>query len=100
VTPEHKDLVAPDVVVELDDAGRSSGVEAEMLDSGQITDPFDPRLIDVTTVTRTLDSIIKRLALGQIDLDPDFQRSRGIWTSDKKSLLIESLLLRITLPTY
>jgi hypothetical protein len=100
VVPEQEDLADTDVIVELDDEGRSSGVEAEVLDSGQITDPFDPRLIDVTTVTRTLDSIVKRLALGQIDLDPDFQRSRGIWTPDKKSLLIESLLLRIPLPTF
>ncbi|MBF6619842.1 MAG: DUF262 domain-containing protein [Patulibacter sp.] len=89
-----------DIAVELDDAGRSSGVEAETIESDVITEPFDPRLIDVTTETRTLDSVIKRLALKQIDLDPDFQRSRGIWTAAKKSLLIESLLLRIPLPTF
>ncbi len=97
---QNADIADPDVIVELDDAGRSSGVEAETIESAEITDPFDPRLIDVTTVTRSLDSIVKRLAIGQIDLDPDFQRSRGIWTPDKKSLLIESLLLRIPLPTF
>ncbi len=43
---------------------------------------------------------MKRLEAGHIDLDPDFQRSRGIWTTEKKGLLIESLLLRIPLPTF
>jgi hypothetical protein len=87
--------------VELDARGNDAGVEAEELQGDdQIVEPFDPRLIDVTTETRTLDSLMKRLEIRQIDLDPDFQRSRGIWGVAKKSLLIESLLLRIPLPTF
>jgi len=87
--------------VELDALGLDAGVEAEEVESeDQILEPFDPRLIDVTTETRTLDSLMKRLEIRQIDLDPDFQRSRGIWGAEKKSLLIESLLLRIPLPTF
>jgi hypothetical protein len=92
---------ALEVAVELDALGNDAGVESEELESGaQILEPFDPRLIDVTTETRTLDSLVKRLEIDQIDLDPDFQRSRGIWNPKKKSLLIESLLLRIPLPTF
>jgi len=49
---------------------------------------------------RSLDTVLKRLQIDKIDLDPDFQRSRGIWTEKKKSQLIESLLLRIPLPTF
>lgn len=90
-----------DLTVEVDAEGRSAGVEREDLSSDEVVhDPFDPRKIDVTTEARTLDSILKRLELGQIDLDPDFQRSRGIWSARKKTLLIESLLLRIPLPTF
>jgi len=87
---------------ELDAEGRDSGIELEETKAEQteIKEPFDPKLIDVTTETRSLDVIIKRIEAGHIDLDPDFQRSRGIWTATKKSLLIESLLLRIPLPTF
>ncbi len=92
---------SPEVRHEIDAEGRAAGVEAEEIgDGSEIKEPFDPRLIDVTTEVRTLDSLLKRLAVGQIDLDPDFQRSRGIWSDQKKSLLIESLLLRIPLPTF
>lgn len=90
-----------EVQLELDAEGRSAGIEHEDLaDDEQIKEPFDPRLIDVTTETRSLDTLLRRIRAGQIDLDPDFQRSRGIWTDRKKSLLIESLLLRIPLPTF
>jgi hypothetical protein len=88
---------------ELDSEGRDAGVEYEQYEEDEedaIRDPFDPQLIDVTTEVRTLDTLMKRLHIGQIDLDPDFQRSRGIWTDQKKSQLIESLLLRIPLPTF
>jgi hypothetical protein len=92
---------APTVAHELDALGHSAGVELEEVgDEEMILEPFDPRLIDVTTETRSLDTLIKRLQIDRIDLDPDFQRSRGIWTPQKKSQLIESLLLRIPLPTF
>jgi hypothetical protein len=90
-----------DLRLELDAEGRAAGVEFESIeDEDVIREPFDPRLIDVTTETRSLDTLVRRIGAGQIDLDPDFQRSRGIWTDKKKSLLVESLLLRIPLPTF
>jgi hypothetical protein len=91
---------------ELDAAGMDAGVEYEETSRSDeepfedIQIPFDPRQIDVTTEIRSLDSLMKRLANGQIDLDPDFQRMRGIWDRRRKSQLIESLLLRIPLPTF
>ena len=36
----------------------------------------------------------------EIDLAPDFQRMSGIWNAEKKSRLIESLLLRIPIPVF
>lgn len=90
-----------EILHEIDAEGRDAGVELEQLfEDTEIKEPFDPRQIDVTTESRSLDVLLKRLANHQIDLDPDFQRSRGIWNDAKKSLLIESLLLRIPLPTF
>jgi hypothetical protein len=89
-----------EILRDIDADGHDSGVELEAFDDDEITEPFDPKLIDVTTEARSLDTLIKRLEIGKIDLDPDFQRSRGIWRMEKKSQLIESLLLRIPLPTF
>jgi hypothetical protein len=84
--------------VELDDEGRDSGVELEEQD-GQIHEPFDPAEIDVQTRTPTVDLLMSRLRRGVLDLEADFQRATGIWSDVNQSRLIESLLLRIPLPT-
>jgi hypothetical protein len=84
--------------VELDDEGRDSGVELEDQD-GLIHEPFDPAEIDVQTRTSTVDLLMARLRRGVLDLEADFQRATGIWSEVNQSRLIESLLLRIPLPT-
>jgi hypothetical protein len=86
------------LLVELDDGGKSSGVETE--DIGErIDSPFDPDQIEVQTRTPTVALLLNRIRRNTIDLAPDFQRRAGIWTVKAQSRLIESLLLRITLPT-
>jgi hypothetical protein len=90
-----------EVLVEIDDEGRSTGVEAEDEASEErIEEPFDPAEIDVVTRTMTVDLLLSRLRRGVLDLAPDFQRIAGIWNIDNQSKLIESLLLRIPLPTF
>ncbi|MEU8267632.1 DUF262 domain-containing protein, partial [Sphaerisporangium sp. NPDC049002] len=89
-----------DIPVEYDFRGLSTGVEAEEepLD-GLIHEPFDPAKIDVQTRNMTVDLLLARLRRGVLDLAPDFQRFAGIWSEVAQSKLIESLLLRIPLPT-
>ncbi|MEV0845922.1 DUF262 domain-containing protein [Streptomyces sp. NPDC049954] len=65
----------------------------------RIDSPFDPDLIEVQTRNPTVSLLLNRINRGTIDLAPDFQRRAGIWTLKAQSRLIESLLLRITLPT-
>jgi hypothetical protein len=73
-------------------------VESE--DIGErIDSPFDPDKIEVQTRTPTVGLLLNRIRRDTIDLAPDFQRRAGIWTVKAQSRLIESLLLRITLPT-
>ena len=43
---------------------------------------------------------MSRIEYGEIDLAPDFQRLSGIWNAERKSRLIESLLLRIPIPVF
>ena len=87
-----------EVEVEVDDEGRSTDVERE--ESGElIHEPFDPAEIDVQTRNPTVQLLLSRLKRGALDLQPDFQRTAGIWSDVNQSRLIESLLLRIPLPT-
>jgi hypothetical protein len=77
-----------------------SGLEAEPNDEeGDISAPFNPKLIDVITQQRTVDLLLTRLKHGELDLSPDFQRRANLWSDTQKSALIESMLLRIPIPS-
>lgn len=78
--------------------GASTGVEFQADD--EIAEPFDPERIDVVTRTPTVDLILSRIENRMIDLAPDYQRTAGIWNLRNQSRLIESILLRIPLPTF
>lgn len=86
---------------ELTSESTGSGLEAEpnLDDGGDIRAPFDPKLIDVVTQQRTVDLLMARLEHGELDLSPDFQRRANLWTVGQKSGLIESVLLRIPIPS-
>ena len=51
------------------------GVEDEQVDDNlELTHPFDPNKIRVTTEPKTIDLLFRRINHGEIDLAPDFQR--------------------------
>jgi hypothetical protein len=78
-----------------------SGVEVEPEEQGLFIErPFDPEKIKVKTKAALVDSVISRIAHGEIDLAPDFQRHARIWNAPRKARLVESLLLRIPLPVF
>lgn len=91
----------PTVLEELTSDGQGSGLEVEKVDSleGAIRIPFDPSKIDVITQARTVDLLLVRLREGELDLSPDFQRRANIWDEKRKSSLLESMLLRIPIPS-
>lgn len=66
----------------------------------EITHPFDPSKINIIQKPLTVDSLLSRMRHDEINLSPDFQRRSGLWKSGEKSRLIESLLLKIPLPTF
>lgn len=82
-----------------DSGGYSLDVERETSDD-RIDKPFDPEKIDVRTRTMTVDLLLARLRRDVLDLAPEFQRRAGIWKPKNQSRLIESLLLRIPLPSF
>lgn len=81
--------------------GTGTGVEVEPLSQDDLATsaPFDPAQIDVITQLRTVDLLLSRLREGELDLSPEFQRRANLWTIKRKSGLIESMLLRIPIPS-
>ncbi len=61
--------------------------------------PFDPDRISIDKKIITMDSCLRRLEQGTINLTPDFQRNL-VWNLEKKSRLIESLILKIPIPMF
>lgn len=96
--------------VEVGADGRGTDVELELPDpdadpdaedaADRITAPYDPSKIEIQTSNPTINLLMSRLSNGMIDLTPDFQRRAGIWSDEQQSRLIESLLLRIPIPSF
>ena len=88
----------PDIDIDEDE---ESGLEIEREDPQEkITKPFDPERIKIRTSPLLVEQLISRIEHEEIDLAPDFQRLRGIWNDERKSRLVESLLLRIPIPVF
>lgn len=77
-----------------------SGLEQDAPGFPEIEVPFDPSKIDIQVKTMTIGSLRSRLENNELDLTPDFQRQANVWDAKRKSRLIESVLLRIPLPSF
>jgi hypothetical protein len=86
------------VLEELTSESTGAGLEVELPDE-DISVSFDPSEIDVVTQARTIDLLLARLREGEMNLSPDFQRRSNLWNRVRKSSLIESILLRIPIPS-
>ena len=82
----------------------SCAIEEEQLyldtDEEEITEPFNPKDVDIITQPMVISNIIDQLKYGDIILEPDFQRRPDLWNSTQQSRLIESLMIRIPLPSF
>lgn len=66
----------------------------------KIQKPYDPMKVDIDPRTMSIQSILDRLENDEIDLNPDFQRKSNLWKQQEQSRLIESILIRVPLPTF
>lgn len=97
--PQAPALDEPRVLEEVTSSGEAAGIEVEHDEEVEIRAPFDPQKIDVTTSQRTISLLLDRLREGELSLTPDFQRRANLWSIERKSRLIESILLKIPLPS-
>lgn len=82
-------------IVDVEKTGTDSFYE----DNDKELNPYDPEKIKVRTDKIPVSLISQMVIDGDIDLNPDFQRHL-VWSNAQKSLLIESILLRIPLPMF
>ena len=88
-------------------ASRLEGVEdvAKDEESPEIPDeernPYNPEKIRVVTKNFSIAQVFEMMTEdGEIDLSPDFQRQFVWLTAERKSRLIESIMLKIPLPVF
>jgi hypothetical protein len=81
----------------------NDGIETETEelsdDTEQLEKPWDAKLIRVDQKVYSVRQIMDMIDDGSLDLNPDFQRLQ-VWKPYQKSRLIESIFLRIPIPTF
>jgi len=78
----------------------SLGVDYENTDSTDANESlFDPSKIKVDRETWSVFQVLRRIELGELQMNPDFQRNL-VWDSLRRCRLIESALLRLPLPAF
>ena len=90
------------VIQEIRDMGilvKSSADEDYPADSIDPTD-FYPANVNISHTNLSVSNAIERLRNDEFLLKPDFQREGNLWSPEKQSRLIESLMLRIPLPAF
>jgi hypothetical protein len=97
---EEDDAVETDLDDYINREEYNAQVEKEVSESYTITDPFDPKEIDIKTKQMMLKNILSRIQYNEIDLLTDFQREGDLWDLTKQSRLIESILIRFPLPAF
>ncbi len=76
--------------------GEEDYLEMADIDSGM----YIPADVHITPRNITIDIIVDRLKYHEIDLSPAFQRKGGLWSEAQQSRLIESIMLKIPIPTF
>lgn len=63
-------------------------------------DKFVPSDVNIIQTPMNISNIMDRLDNKEFDLTPAFQRNSDLWSEEKQSQLIESLMLKIPLPAF
>lgn len=73
--------------------------DIEKEDFEDISTPYDVSKIDILFEPEYVDRLLKKFELGELNLNPDFQRNE-VWQIRQKSRLIESILIKIPIPSF
>lgn len=75
-------------------------VEEEIITEETIVQPFSPSDISLSNPPMNLGDLIDMMKEGWIKYDPEYQRAQNLWSKEKQSRLIESVLLGLRLPAF
>lgn len=107
IIKNKKTGVDEDLLNRVTDELRKSNIRILPLDTdegyesdGDEPDTFIPSDVNISQVPMSISNIIDRLENDEVDLAPDFQRHSALWSQEKQSRLIESLMLKIPLPAF
>lgn len=84
---------------EIGESGTETGIESDDFEEDEFTTPFNPEEISIDSKTVALETILRRIKQDSIRLTPPFQR-KSVWDETRKNRLIESMMLKIPLPTF
>lgn len=73
--------------------------DTEKEDFEDISTPYDVSKIDILFEPEYVDRLMRKYKLGELNLNPDFQRNE-VWKIKQKSRLIESILIKIPIPSF
>ena len=90
-------MIEESVNIELQE---ENSVETEDQGSSLITVPFNPNLIRIRRDPFTLGQLIDKIENNEVNFKTPFQRKKDLWDKGKQSRLIESVLLRLPLPSF
>ncbi|MBA7528417.1 hypothetical protein ES705_20600 [subsurface metagenome] len=71
----------------------------DILSEERINKPYDPTRIKVDPTPMPIFQVMRKVEMGEINLQPQFQR-KVVWDNIRQSRLIESILIRIPLPSF
>lgn len=75
--------------------------EDEDYDTKQASsETFVPADVNISQKPMNVYNLMERIDNDEIDLEPVFQRQQNLWPLDQQSRLIESLMLKIPIPTF
>lgn len=91
-----------DKLENLDVQNAQEDVEIEDTSFGNdiIEEPFNPNDIEIETPPFTIGYLIDSIKYEEINMNTDFQREGNLWSVEKQSRLIESILLGLPLPAF
>ncbi len=69
-------------------------------DNMTISKPFNPNDLEIDTPPFSIGFLIDKLDHNEINMNPEFQRERDLWSAVQQSRLIESILLGLPLPSF
>jgi len=98
---DMSDLVDLSSLTGVDDGDKTS--DEDDFDNESEEDDEDTSELIVPNIRRqtpSLYALYQRLTYEEIEIQPDYQRKDRIWTDEKKSKLIESILMGLPLPIF